>query len=454
MKKSELYDINAESTVLATLVFHPDYSISSEKLLPEYFHDKFNMAIYYGISELYKNKIKNIDFASLDIPIKKKYGSDVLNQAQCSDFLDMANELARGSLQEYMMFVNRIITSAYKRELIRKTDEIQRECLKDKSEILDVQEKMRDLTMQLTEKFSVGEDDKVFGEAIQEMWEESRKRLLDNGGIVGIPSKFTKLNDYCPFEPGEMILISAKRKEGKSTYCMNEALDKIEKGHKVLYLDTELRSSLFMERIISLKAKVDNRNLKSNNLGKEEKERISDAIGWFKDNKNFIHIYRPRWSTEMIYSAVLYWVQKVGIDFVVFDYMKSKGENASEGYFGLGNLCDFLKNEIAGGFNLCLLAAAQLNRNLDISDSYKLEMYASTIINLIKKTPKEVEYDDSLGYGKLGTHKIFIKANRSGECFDDVRSEYVDMNFVGNHFDMQDIPNSPVYHPVVTPYDK
>ena len=149
------------------------------------------------------------------------------------------------------------------------------------------------------------------------MWESSRKRLKDNGGQYGIPSKFEALNKYAPFERSELIVVCAKRKEGKSAYAMSEALDKLEKGHRVLYMDTELRSSQFMERILSNKAKVESTLLKSNKLSVPEKERITEALEWFSKNKNFVHIYRPRWTQEMIYSAVLYWKQKIDIDFVV-----------------------------------------------------------------------------------------------------------------------------------------
>lgn len=449
-----MYDNNAESMVLATLVKRPDYSLSSEKLLPEYFHDKFNEAIYYGICELYKNKIKNIDFASLDAVIKTKYGENVLNPTQCSDFLDMANEFARDTLEEYKLFVDNIVTAAYKRELFRKTEEIQRACLKNDSKVLDVQEKMRELTMQLTEKFSMGNEDPLFGDIIQDMWEKSRKRLIENGGQIGIPSKFTKLNEYCPFEKGELILVAAQRKQGKSTYCMNEALDKLEAGFRVIYMDSELTSANFMNRIISLKAKVDNMQLKANNLSVAEKERVADAIEWFKNNKNFVHVYRPAWSQEQIYACVLFFTQKWGgVDLVIYDYMKSSGQiGASEVYNSLGSLCDHLKNNIAGGFEVPVLAAAQLNRNLDISDSFKLEMYSSSILNICKKSTKEIENDNAM-YGNCGNYKLFVKANRNGESMESISQNYIDLNFVGNHFDFQNVPNTPIDHERSTPYD-
>lgn len=452
-KIKDLYDNNAEAMILSTLVFHPDYSLSSEKLLPEYFHDKFNEAIYWGIGELYRTKIKKIDYASLDAVIKTKYGDNILDPARCAEFLELANEFARDTLEEYMLFVNRVITCAYKRELIRKTEEIQRVCMKDGSEVLDVQEKMRELTMQLTEKFSVGAEDKLFGEVIQEMWAESRRKLVENGGASGLQFKFTKLNEYCTLEKSELIVVAAKRKVGKSAFCLSEALNQVEKGKKVLYLDTELRSSQFMDRILSNKAQIDNHSLKNNNLSEKEKERLQETLHWFAKNKNFTHIYRPSWTPEQIYSCVLYWSQKWGkVELLIYDYLKSSGSNASESYAELGNLTNFLKNNIAGAFDIPVLAAAQLNRGGDIGDSFKVEQYSSVILNLDKKTEREIENDNNLGFLDLGTYKMKVKCNRLGEAHD-YDNEYIDLKFDGNHFNFQDIPNSPIIHPKATPYD-
>lgn len=455
IRLKDMYDKNAESVVLATLVHHPDYIASSERLLPEYFHDIFNQAVYWGIKQLSIEKIYNIDFPSLDAKIKehKIYGASPLDKVMCEEFIELAPSLTKDSLEEYKLFVNRVVNSAYKRATYDKIEKIQRLCLKDNTGIQEIQEKFRGVIMELTEKFAVEEDDKLFGEQIQEMWDSTRSRIT--GNVYGIPSKITKLNEYAPFERSELIVVCAKRKEGKSAYAMSEALHKLEQGHRVLYMDTELRSSQFMERILSNKAHVNNRELKQNNLGMNDHERIKQSIAWFQNSNNFVHIYRPRWTTEMIYSAVLYWKQKIDIDFVVYDYMKSTGATgSSEVYNDLGNLTNFLKNDIAGGFDIPVLSCAQLNRGNDIADSFKIEQYASTILDLRKKDQREIDRDNNLGYGDLGNYKLFVKANRNGASFDDISKDYIDLQFDGEYFDFRNvnIPNQPIEHIGELPY--
>jgi hypothetical protein len=94
----------------------------------------------------------------------------------------------------------------------------------------------------------------------------------------------------------------------------------------------------------------------------------------------------------------------------------------------LGNKTNFLKNDIAGGLGMGVLAGAQLNRNHEIGDSYRIEQYTSSLINLIDKTPEEMMTD-----GKAcGNYKLFVKLNRNGEQMSDPESEYIDVQFDGN----------------------
>ena len=87
-----------------------------------------------------------------------------------------------------------------------------------------------------------------------------------------------------------------------------------------------------------------------------------------------------------------------------------------------------MKNDIAGGLNLAVLAGAQLNRGNEIADSYKIEQYASTVLNLTPKTQEELIRDGE----DCGNYKLFVKLNRNGEQMADIETEYIDLVFNGN----------------------
>ena len=61
MDLSELNDVQAESGVIATLVYHPEFILHTDYLKPGYFYATDNGCIYWAISELYKAGVENID---------------------------------------------------------------------------------------------------------------------------------------------------------------------------------------------------------------------------------------------------------------------------------------------------------------------------------------------------------------------------------------------------------
>ena len=61
MDIAELSDIQSESGVIGTLIYHPEFVLHTDYLLPGYFYGVENGCIYWAIQELYKDGITNID---------------------------------------------------------------------------------------------------------------------------------------------------------------------------------------------------------------------------------------------------------------------------------------------------------------------------------------------------------------------------------------------------------
>ena len=143
----------------------------------------------------------------------------------------------------------------------------------------------------------------------------------------------------------------------------------------------------------------------------------------------FVHVYRPDLSDEELYSMCKILKYKMGLQFVIDDYLKSNATSSSDNYNILGARCDFLKNKIAGELNLAVLTAAQLNRQGEVSDSLKINRYLSVGIKWFLKTQEQIA-KDGLQCGNAGM-KIYI--NRLGEQMpEDDENAYIDFIFDGN----------------------
>jgi hypothetical protein len=110
---------------------------------------------------------------------------------------------------------------------------------------------------------------------------------------------------------------------------------------------------------------------------------------------------------QSIYTAVKKIKHKQGIDVLVVDYFKSKGDgDAFDTYQELGKLVDLVKNKICGDMKIAGLGAAQATETGKIADSKKISRNASTILTLVRKTPEEIEAD-GVGCGNTKCRVVF-----------------------------------------------
>ena len=250
---------------------------------------------------------------------------------------------------------------------------------------------------------------------------------MDNG-LYGLPSKYDSFNKYFTYETGELVVIQAKYKEGKSVLLMNEVVHKLKNGVPVLVIDTEMQTRLYVERLLANLSGVEVKRIKNGNYSEEESQKIKDAIAWIKKQK-FKHIYKPEISDDELYITCKLWINKIGVRFLVYDYLKSNESDASTNYNVLGAKCDFLKNKIAGELNLAVLAACQLNRQGEVADSIKINRYLSVGIKYGHKTQEQIIRDGT----ECGNVYAKIYVNRLGtQMMEDDENEYIDLYFDGD----------------------
>ena len=74
MDIAELSDIQSESGVIGTLIYHPEFISHTDYLKPNHFFGTENGCIYWSIQELYKEGITNIDAYNISNKIQSHRG--------------------------------------------------------------------------------------------------------------------------------------------------------------------------------------------------------------------------------------------------------------------------------------------------------------------------------------------------------------------------------------------
>lgn len=331
--------------------------------------------------------------------------------------------VARSSVAEYMLAVNNVLDKAFRRDAYKKLAECQNLCFSENED--HIEEKIYNILDGVLMDYSSTNELPAYKDVVDELWQEIVDR--QNNGMAGVPFKFPALNNYVQLEAGELVIVGANAKQGKSMFLLNEAVDLLKRDYSVLYLDSELSSRMFTQRLMSNLTGIEYSRICSGQYTAEENDRLERARSWLKTRK-FTHKYMPIFEPNGIYAAVKKSIHSQGTQVLIVDYFKSSGDEsgAYENYQVMGRLVDMVKNVLCGDMGLIGLGAAQATSTGKLADSAKIARNASTIIMLDNKTPQEISQDGI----ECGNKKLRVVLNRNGEQMSP--NEYIDLQFNGN----------------------
>lgn len=427
--------------MIASLVYHPEFSFYSENLLPNHFFNKENRYIYAAICNLAQRGVQHIDPYSILQSLQSQEATakyaDEITVAQLNDFFDTSDSLARHTVEDYKLCVDNVIDAAFRRDALQSLKKCEAMCFNES--IKDIEQQIYRSLDDVMMEFSATTEVPAYKDVIDECWAEIEGR--QGSGYAGIPFKFPALNDYATIERGELFIFGAEQKQGKSMMLLNCAVDLLQHDYAVLYLDSELNTRLFTARILAHLTGIEYKRLTSGNYSEEEERRIIEAKEWLKTRK-FTHLYIPTFDQHSIYTAVKKVNHTQGLDVLIVDYFKGKSEgDAFDSYQELGRFVDMVKNQICGEMNIAGIGAAQATVTGKLADSAKIARNASTIAMISDKTPEEIEADGA----ECGNKKLRVTVNRNGMQM--AQGEYIDLLFDGNHIlyqqAKQHIPQTP-----------
>ena len=337
MKIDEMCREDSESAIIATLIHHPEFFYNAEHLLPLHFSKRDNQFLYSAITSLIKRDIHNIDALNIleclsTEPATVAFSREV-SVDRIQELIEMSDNIARDTVEEYMLCVQAVEDTSFRRDMYHKLEECQKLCL-DRTEE-ELQRRIYEAVDDLMLNYSTNTDVQPFSEIIDTCWEDIKSR--HGTGYAGIPFRFNTLNDYVTIEKGELVIFAASAKQGKSMMLLNHAMDLLRMDKSVLYLDSELNDQLFTKRVLSHLTGIEYKRISDGTYTEAEGKKIDAAIEWIK-TKRFTHLYIPMFDLQSIFTAVkkIYHRQN-GLDVLVVDYFKGRGEgDAFDSYQELG----------------------------------------------------------------------------------------------------------------------
>lgn len=415
--------IMSERIVVGILINHPEFIVDLKGLKYKHFYDLTHKTIFYIINKLIDEGFETIDSMSIIARAEKiKDASEIIESSGGFEYLEYIKELVKNYTKEDLhQHINIIKTMSYKREQREQKEEFLRQLESNTNwEIQDINRWLQENQYALQSEYSSMNDARLLGDIFDDVWKEIEENRSKDG-IVGLPSKIPKVNDYFTYRKGELVVIGARPKYGKSNFSANEAHHlAVIKGIPVAIFDTEMKTRTFLARLISIDSGVPLKDIETGNyqydteklkLVEESKERVRKAP--------IIHKYSYFWDRQNVRDMALLLQARFGIQFLIYDYIKIKevGSQGTKEHSELGNWTIFLK-DLAGEMDIPILAFAQLSPyEIRLADSDKINRYASTIAYLLPKEPQWITRDGGALSG--GTDYLFVDYNRNGAGMDD-----------------------------------
>lgn len=258
-------------------------------------------------------------------------------------------------------------------------------------------------------------------DGLLEYIEERQANKVDLSGLsTGYPVLDKQIDGMIP---GSLLVVAARKKQGKSAFLTNIAMHVAYRLHKpILYVDTELNFKEWRSRALSTISGVKEREIKHGGFDDVTYGRLLKASKIIKKGKLY-HEYMPGYSVDKLVALYKKYKHKENIGLIIFDYLKEPDSTSIDRqrkeYQVLGDVTTRLK-DLAGQLNIPALTAVQLNRSHDIADSDRIARYADVIALWSGRTNEELEQ----GGNNCGSHKLVIKDTRRGGATSDTGIGY------------------------------
>lgn len=422
-------DIDAEKSILGSILIEPELSIQVIELMNEEdFYDEKNKIIFRAIKAI-TFRDEKIDETILASELKNQAVIDVVSLDYIAELVDYVPSSA--NIDSYIDIVK---DAAVKRSLISIACDIENKGYDgdiSSANYIDYAEK-KIFEISQRRKTKNFEDIKDVVSRVVEAT-EANKNLDSN--ITGLYTGFIELDNYTlGFHPQELIILAARPAMGKSAMAMNLALNVAKKneGASVAIFTLEMSSDQLVSRMLSSESQINSKSIRSGKLNSTEwrlfnaaAENIKSLNIKFEDDSS-VTISDIRAKCRRMKS-------EGGLDLVVIDYLQLiVGENnKASRQEEVANISRNLK-QMARELNVCVIALAQLSRKVeeredkkpimaDLRESGSIEQDADIIMFLYREEYyKKAESLDPLS-------KLIIAKNRHGNIGD------IGLIFEGNY---------------------
>ncbi|MBO1364156.1 replicative DNA helicase [Prevotella sp. A2931] len=418
-----------EKIVLGALMIDKDaFSMVSELLVPETFYEPRNQKIYDAIRTL--NMRENpVDVATVIDQLQK---NGVLeNVGGPAYVVELSSHVASSAHIEYHAHI--LAQKYLARQLISFSSRIETKAF---DETVDVDELMQEAEGSLFEisQKNMKQDYTQIDPVIQQAVEILQNASQNSGGLTGIPTGYTKLDEMTSgWQKSDLVIIAGRPAMGKTSFALSIAKNIAVDYHEpIAFFSLEMNNVQLVNRLISNTCEIAGNKILNGQLTPDEWERLDKNLRKLTGTPLYIDD-TPGLSVFELRTKARRLVREKGVKIIMIDYLQLMNANGMK--FGsrqeeVSTISRSLKG-LAKELDIPILALSQLNRTVenreglegkrpqlsDLRESGAIEQDADMVLFVHRPEYYHI-FTDEKGNDLHGMAQIIIAKHRKGATGD------------------------------------
>ncbi len=385
-QRIELSNIQAEQTVLGTIILNNEYlNRVSEILLPEHFYEPAHQKIYSQIlhnvekSNIVANQVTLKQFFENEETVKNIGGSSYLssllsNASAIIDIGDYARLIQDLALKRSLVMIGEdVVNQAFKLEVQNSGVE----------QIEKAESKLFNLSSQGTSK----KDFQNISVAMKQTMEKTILARQRESSVSGISTGLVDLDKLMSgLQDSDLIILAGRPSMGKTALAINLAVsackflnkDNVDDSEKrsVAFFSLEMSADQLSTRILSMEASINATKFRTGEISDIEWEAIAKRSAEISNWPFFIDD-TPALSISAIRTRTRRMIRKHNLAFIIIDYLQLvKAVDAAGSNNRVQEISEITQGlkAIAKEFNIPVLALSQLSRAVEQRDDKRPQL--------------------------------------------------------------------------------
>ena len=421
--------VEIEKIVLGALMIDKDaFSMVSELLVPETFYEPRNQKIYDAICTLNMNE-NPVDVATVINQLQK---NGVLeNVGGPAYVVELSSHVASSAHIEYHAHI--LAQKYLARQLISFSSRIETKAFDETVDIDELMQEAEGNLFEISQK-NMKQDYTQIDPVIQQAVEILQNASQNSGGLTGIPTGYTKLDEMTSgWQKSDLVIIAGRPAMGKTSFALSVAKNIAVDYHEpIAFFSLEMNNVQLVNRLISNTCEIAGNKILNGQLTPDEWERLDKNLRKLTGTPLYIDD-TPGLSVFELRTKARRLVREKGVKIIMIDYLQLMNANGMK--FGsrqeeVSTISRSLKG-LAKELDIPILALSQLNRTVenreglegkrpqlsDLRESGAIEQDADMVLFVHRPEYYHI-FTDEKGNDLHGMAQIIIAKHRKGATGD------------------------------------